>query len=313
MKFQPKAGRGAVKIKLTKGSLGRFDGKTLSVGYGEIKGDTFLNRREFVLVMRKIIATAKANKIKSIAVSFTDLKSLAPKDMGDYEIGRVAGTAFVMADYEHNTYKTKPKEGWSLVEVAAILKSPEAAQKGFADGLIIATEVNATRELANTPAGDLTPKSLTAAAKKAAEGTKIKVKSLGMKEMQKLGMGAIVGVGKGAQVEPEFIIMEYWGAAKKDKPVVLVGKGVTFDSGGLQAKGGDHMYEMHMDMSGGAAVIHSVVLATKLKLKVNVVGLIPAVENTTGPQSMRPGDILKSLSGKTIEILHTDAEGRVIL
>ena len=313
MKFQPKAGRGAVKIKLTKGSLGRFDGKTLSVGYGEIKGDTFLNRREFVLVMRKIIATAKANKIKSIAVSFTDLKSLAPKYMGDYEIGRVAGTAFVMADYEHNTYKTKPKEGWSLVEVAAILKSPEAAQKGFADGLIIATEVNATRELANTPAGDLTPKSLTAAAKKAAEGTKIKVKSLGMKEMQKLGMGAIVGVGKGAQVEPEFIIMEYWGAAKKDKPVVLVGKGVTFDSGGLQAKGGDHMYEMHMDMSGGAAVIHSVVLAAKLKLKVNVVGLIPAVENTTGPQSMRPGDILKSLSGKTIEILHTDAEGRVIL
>ena len=97
------------------------------------------------------------------------------------------------------------------------------------------------------------------------------------------------------------------------KPVVLVGKGVTFDSGGLQAKGGDHMYEMHMDMSGGAAVIHSVVLAAKLKLKINVVGLIPAVENTTGPQSMRPGDILKSLSGKTIEILHTDAEGRVIL
>ena len=242
MKFQPKAGRGAVKIKLTKGSLGRFDGKTLSVGYGEIKGDTFLNRREFVLVMRKIIATAKANKIKSIAVSFTDLKSLAPKDMGDYEIGRVAGTAFVMADYEHNTYKTKPKEGWGQIEIVAILKTPDTGQEGFADGLIIGTEVNATRELANTPAGDLTPKSLTAAAKKAAEGTKIKVKSLGMKEMQKLGMGAIVGVGKGAQVEPEFIIMEYWGAAKKDKPVVLVGKGVTFDSGGLQAKGGDHMY-----------------------------------------------------------------------
>src|SRR3989338_1026161 len=218
-----------------------------------------------------------------------------------------------MADYEHNTYKTKPKEGWGQIEIAAILKTPDEGQEGFADGLIIATEVNATRELANTPAGDLTPKSLTAAAKKTAKGAKIKVKSLGMKEMQKLGMGAIVGVGKGAQVEPEFIIMEYWGAAKKDKPVVLVGKGVTFDSGGLQAKGGDHMYEMHMDMSGGAAVIHSVVLAAKLKLKVNVVGLIPAVENTTGPQSMRPGDILKSLSGKTIEILHTDAEGRVIL
>jgi len=310
MKFQPKAGRGAVKIRLIPGSLGRFDGKTLSVPYGDQK---HLSNRGFLMVMRKIIATAKVNKIKSVAVSFTDLKSLAPKDMGDYEIGRVAGTAFVMADYEHNTYKTKPKEGWGQIEIAAILKTPDEGQEGFADGLIIATEVNATRELANTPAGDLTPKSLTAAAKKTAKGAKIKVKSLGMKEMQKLGMGAIVGVGKGAQVEPEFIIMEYWGAAKKDKPVVLIGKGVTFDSGGLQAKGGDHMYEMHMDMSGGAAVIHSVVLAAKLKLKVNVVGLIPAVENTTGPQSMRPGDILKSLSGKTIEILHTDAEGRVIL
>src|SRR3989344_1669652 len=310
MKFQPKAGRGAVKIRLIPGSLGRFDGKTLSVPYGDQKHPS---NRGFLMVMRKIIATAKANKIKSVAVSFTDLKSLAPKDMGDYEIGRVAGTAFVMADYEHNTYKTKPKEGWGQIEIAAILKTPDEGQEGFADGLIIATEVNATRELANTPAGDLTPKSLTAAAKKTAKGAKIKVKSLGMKEMQKLGMGAIVGVGKGAQVEPEFIIMEYWGAAKKDKPVVLIGKGVTFDSGGLQAKGGDHMYEMHMDMSGGAAVIHSVVLAAKLKLKVNVVGLIPAVENTTGPQSMRPGDILKSLSGKTIEILHTDAEGRVIL
>ena len=313
MQFQYKAGKGAVKVEFIPGSLSLFDSKTLSVGYGKIKGDTFLNRREFVLVMRKVVATAKANKVKVIAVNYADLKALAPKSMGDYEAGRVAGTAFAMAGYEHNTYKTKPKEGWGLVETVAITHAPAAAQDGFADGLIIAGEVNATRELANTPAGDMTPRILAEKAKAAAKGTNIKVKSLGMKEMQKLGMGAVVGVGKGAQVQPEFIIMEYWGADKKDKPVVLVGKGVTFDSGGLQAKGGDHMYEMHMDMSGGAAVIHSVVLAAKLKLKVNVVGLIPAVENTTGPQSMRPGDILKSLSGKTIEILHTDAEGRVIL
>src|SRR3989344_163374 len=310
MKFQPKAGRGAIKIRLIPGSLERFDGKTLSVPYGDKKP---LSNRGFLMVMRKIIATAKANKIKSVAVSFNDLKSLAPKDMGDYEIGRVAGTAFVMADYEHNTYKTKPKECWGQIEIAAILKTPDAGQEGFADGLVIATEVNAARELANTPAGDMTPKLLLAATKKSVKGTKVKVKSLNMAQMKKIGMGAIVGVGKGAQDKPEFIIMEYWGTAKNQKPVVLVGKGVTFDSGGLQAKGGDHMYEMHMDMSGGAAVIHSVVLAAKLKLKVNVVGLIPAVENTTGPQSMRPGDILKSLSGKTIEILHTDAEGRVIL
>src|SRR3990167_11145202 len=240
MEFQPKAGRGAIKIRLIPGSLERFDGKTLSISHRDAKP---LSHRGFVMVMRKIVATAKANKIKSVAVDYKDIKSLAPKDMGDYEIGRVAGTAFVMADYEHNTYKTKPKEGWGQIEIAAIIKTPDAGQEGFADGLTIATEVNATRELSNTPAGDMTPKTLATAAKKAAKGTGVKVKSLGMKEMQKLGMGAIVGVGKGAQVEPEFIIMEYWGAAKKDKPVILIGKGVTFDSGGLQAKGGDHMYE----------------------------------------------------------------------
>src|SRR3989338_1197121 len=184
MKFQLKAGRGAVKIRLIPGSLGRFDGKTLSVGIGQ--GDTLkpglskvspLTRREFVLIMRKVVATAKANKIKSITLDYKDIKSLAPKDMGDYEIGRVAGTAFVMADYEHNTYKTKPKEGWGQIEIAAILKTPDAGQEGFADGLVIATEVNAARELANTPAGDMTPKLLLAATKKSVKGTKAKVKS----------------------------------------------------------------------------------------------------------------------------------------
>jgi leucyl aminopeptidase len=131
--------------------------------------------------------------------------------------------------------------------------------------------------------------------------------------MKKEGMGAVLGIAKGSEHEPQFIVMEYWGAAKNKKPVVLLGKGVTFDTGGLQTKPGDSMYEMHMDMSGGAAVMHAIVLAAKLELKVNVVALIPAVENSPSGTAVRPGDILTSLSGRTIEILHTDAEGRVIL
>ncbi len=324
MKFQPKAGKGAVVIELIEGSVVHFDGKTLSVPCGEKKE---VNRRKFVTIMRKVVAVAKQYKLKSIALDYSDLKALAPKDMGDYEVGRIAGTAFVMANYEHNTYKTKPKEGWSMVDTFAITDAPQEAKEGFADGHVIATEINRARELSNTPAGDMTPKSLLAAAKRAMVGTKAKVTSLNMKQMEKLGMGGVVGVGKGAEDKPEFIIVEYWGAdsprtvlkkgAKelsfKNPPVVLVGKGVTFDTGGMNIKTGDHMYEMHMDMSGGSAVIHAVALAARLGIKTNVVGLIPAVENTTGPQSMRPGDILKSLSGKTIEILNTDAEGRVIL
>jgi leucyl aminopeptidase len=163
----------------------------------------------------------------------------------------------------------------------------------------------------------MTPAKLASAAKKAAAssgaGPKLSVKILGVKEMQKLGMGAVLGIGKGSKDEPQFIVMEYWGADKKQRPVALVGKGVTFDTGGLNLKPGDHMYEMHMDMSGGAAVIHAVALAAKLKVKANVIGLVPAVENMAGAGAVRPGDILKSLSGKFIEVLNTDAEGRVIL
>src|SRR3989338_6985197 len=128
-----------------------------------------------------------------------------------------------MADYEHVSYKTKPKDGWNFVEVVAILSVPgdgqrclPAGRQGFADGLIIAGEVNATRELSNTPGGDMTPQKLAAAAKAAAKasgaGAKLTVKVLGVKEMQKLGMGAVLGVGKGAKDEPRFIVMEYWGA-----------------------------------------------------------------------------------------------------
>jgi leucyl aminopeptidase len=142
-------------------------------------------------------------------------------------------------------------------------------------------------------------------------------------------MGAILGMARGSAEESQFIIMEYWGTGKPPagltsrqkkvtqsdyvSPLVLIGKGVTFDTGGLNIKPGDHMYEMHMDMSGGAAVIHAVALAAKLKIKANVVALIPAIENAPASGAVRPGDILKSLSGKTIEVVNTDAEGRVIL
>lgn len=339
MKFQPKAEKGSVAVRFVDGSLNKFVDKVvaqeLHIGTGltaENKKQG-LNRRKYILLMRKVIAVAKQNRIKSIAVDFTDLRALAPKpagksgeDFSDNEVGRVVAESFVMANYEHNTYKTKPKEGFASVEVVAVLNTPEPAKRGgqpraessrveagFWVGEQIGAEVNACRELANMPGGDMTPKVLAEAAKKALRGTKASVKVLGRKELQKLGMGAILGIAKGSSEEPQFIVMEYFGAPKSEKPIVLVGKGVTFDTGGLNVKPGDHMYEMHMDMSGGASVIHAVALCAKLKVRANVVGLIPAVENMPSGNAVRPGDILKSLSGKTIEVLNTDAEGRVIL
>jgi leucyl aminopeptidase len=132
--------------------------------------------------------------------------------------------------------------------------------------------------------------------------------------MGKLKMGGILGVGKGSDAKPHFIILEYWGAAdKKEKPIGLVGKGVTFDTGGLNLKPSDSILGMNMDMSGGAAVIHTLAAAARLKMKKNVIALIPAVENMPSGSSYRPGDVLRSMSGKTIEVQNTDAEGRIIL
>lgn len=311
MKFQPTPAKGAVTIEFIQGPLNRFDGKTLSIGYGDKKP---LTRRKFVLLARKIVAVARQNRIKSITVDFKDLKSLAPKDFSDNEVGKVTATSFVMANYEHTTYKRKPKDGFASVDVVGVINTPEAAKRGgFWVGEQIGAEVNACRELANTPGGDLTPKQFSALAKKLFAKSKVKVTVLGRAQMEKLGMGGVVGIGKGSDNEPQFVIAEYWGAPKSQKPVVLVGKGVTFDSGGLNLKPGDHMYEMHMDMSGGASVLHTVSLANRLKLKANVIAIIPTVENMPGQHAVRPGDQLKSMSGRYIEVLNTDAEGRVIL
>jgi len=314
MKFTPTAGPQAAKIRFIEGGLSLFDGKAIQLAIGDTKP---LTRRKFVLAMRKAVHFAKANRVKKLAMAWKDIRALAPKDMSDRDAAQVAASAFVMADYEHNTYKTKPKDGWSVVDSVAITDMTKDAKAGVTLGQTIGTAVNECRELTNTPGGDMTPASLADAARKAVDGTAATVKVLRRADMEALGMGAVLAIAKGSAEEPRFIVLEYWGKKINDnksrKPVVLVGKGVTFDTGGLNVKPGDHMYEMHMDMSGGAAVISAAALAARLKLPVNVVALVPAVENSPSGTSVRPGDIVKSLSGKTIEILNTDAEGRVIL
>jgi leucyl aminopeptidase len=305
---------GSTPVRLIPGPLSRFLEKegsvSLLLGYGEKKT---LPMRKVILFLRKIIVSAKQNKLKNIALDWKEIRLIADKNISDKKLSEVAAIAFAMANFEFSVYKKEPSEGFDLIMDVSVMGAPKLARDGFARGEMIALEVNSCRALSNTPGGDMTPKVLANAARAVAQDTSIEVSVLGQKDMEKAGMGAVLGVAKGSIEEPQFIVMEYRGAKKSQKPVVLVGKGVTFDTGGLQVKPGDSMYEMHMDMSGGAAVIHAVALAAKLKLKVNVVGLVPAVENSPSGSAVRPGDILRSLSGKTIEILHTDAEGRVIM
>jgi leucyl aminopeptidase len=131
--------------------------------------------------------------------------------------------------------------------------------------------------------------------------------------MERHGMGALLGVARGSHEPPKFIILEYRGAARSERPIVLVGKTVTFDSGGISLKPAENMEQMKADMTGGAAVLAAIRAAARLRLPLNIVGLIPATENMPGGRATKPGDILTSLSGKTIEVINTDAEGRLIL
>jgi len=286
------------------------DDLVLNIGIG--KKEEF-NRRKLPLVIRRALITAKKNKVTKIYLEFPTMFSKILK-LKSEELAEIIGVNLELANYQFVNYKTAPKEGWGFIEEVIILDDTKASiRKAFTRGQEIGKAVNATRELSNTPGGEMTPKVLAKSAQDSALGTKVKVTVLDKKKMTKLGMGAVLGVAQGSIEEPKFIITEYWGGKKNDAPIVLVGKGVTFDSGGVNVKTGDYMLGMNMDMSGGAAVIQTIVLLAKLGVKKNVVALVPAVENMPSGASYRPGDVLKSMSGKMIEIRNTDAEGRVIL
>lgn len=272
-----------------------------------------INWRQSVVIPRKIVSIAKKNAVKKIFLEWENIKDLK---IGHGEaVAEAFGVNFEMANYEFVKYKTVPKEGWNFIDEIVISVPKDCKAKvisAFKKGQTIGKEINVSRELSNTSGGDMTPEMLVREAKKNIKGTDIKINVLDEKQMQKLGMNSILAVGKGSKEESRFIILEH-GNPKEKNPIVLIGKGVTFDSGGLNIKPDDSMLEMNMDMSGGAAVIHTVIACAKLGIKRRVIGLVPAVESMPSGESLRPGDIIKSMSGKTIEVQNTDAEGRIIL
>jgi leucyl aminopeptidase len=181
---------------------------------------------------------------------------------------------------------------------------------------IVVEETCYARDLVNRPAGDLTPRVLAEEAKNIARARGFDCRVMGPREMEKLGMGAVLGVAQGSRNEPRFVELHYnRGAAKRDRAprVCLVGKGVTFDSGGISIKPWQSMHEMKGDMAGGAVVMAAISAASRLRLPVEIVGLVPCVENMPDGTAFRPGDVVVTHSGKTIEVISTDAEGRLIL
>ena len=189
-----------------------------------------------------------------------------------------------------------------------------AGEKGLTEALAIAKGVNLAKNLANLPGNLCTPTYLAEQAVKMGKaGSGIKSKILDTAEMEKLGMGSFLSVARGSSQPPKLIVMEYLHGPKDEKPIALVGKGLTFDAGGISIKPAAQMDEMKFDMCGGASVFGALTAIAELKLPLNVVGIIPATENLINGDAVKPGDIVTSMAGITIEVLNTDAEGRLIL
>jgi leucyl aminopeptidase len=238
---------------------------------------------------------------------------------GAGDLGTAHGEA-VVAAFEEATYlygATKPSAGPApkLARVTVLCGKAEdkAVAAGLARGRAIAEGVRLARECANRPGNVCTPGYLAEQAKRLGKEHGLKVEVLDRKDCVKLGMGSFMAVAQGSDEPPKFIVARYQGAGKDDAPLVLVGKGITFDSGGISIKPAAEMDEMKFDMGGAASVLGTLKAVAALKAKVNLIGVIPACENLPSARSVKPGDVVTSLSGQTIEILNTDAEGRLIL
>ncbi len=233
------------------------------------------------------------------------------------DLTRMIAEGMYLALYRFEVYKSKKDESGRRIEEIVLLtqgKARMAAMKqGLGEALAVAEAVCMARDLSAHPSNKATPGYLAKTASDMAKKRGITCTILEANEMKKLGMGLLLGVAKGSHEPAKLIILEYFGGKKKQAPVVIVGKGVTFDTGGISLKPAKGMEEMKMDMAGGAATIGVLQAVASLKLPVNVVGLVPATENMPGGSAIKPGDILTSLSGKTVEVLNTDAEGRLIL
>jgi leucyl aminopeptidase len=221
------------------------------------------------------------------------------------------------ATYRFEQMKSKPgdtKKGLRKLTLAVSKRGEMADATAAAErGQAIAGGMKLAKDLGNLPGNVCTPSHLADQAKALAKGTGLKVQVLDQAQIEKLGMGSFLSVAKGSDEPPRFIILEHKGGNKGQKPVVLVGKGITFDSGGISLKPAPEMDEMKYDMCGAASVLGTLRAVAELKLPLNVVGLIPTCENLPSGRANKPGDVVKSMSGQTIEVLNTDAEGRLIL
>ena len=260
-------------------------------------------------------AARQAAKLRASAAAF----ALPATSVAVGDAARAVAEGAVLGAYTFTELKSAPEDQPApvvLADLRLVLAADgerAAAEEGARVGDIVARAANLARNLGNLPGNVATPSHLASVAEEIGGRFGMKVTVLGPAEMEAEGMGALLAVARGSDEEPRFIVLEHRGGAEGEKPLVLVGKGLTFDAGGISIKPAAGMEEMKFDMCGGAAVLGAMQAIGELGVKANVVGIVPSSENLLGGRAMKPGDVFRAASGKTIEVVNTDAEGRLIL
>lgn len=270
---------------------------------------------DFRKVMGCVANTIKSMNLKRIVNYITDL------EIEDLDFNAKIRHVIELNEdcfYTFDEFKTRKRNKPLSSDADFVFNLPSSADTSQAETAIkqaeaITAGIKLTKDLANLPANLCTPSYMAEQAKNLAKEAMLKFTVLEKEAIKKEGMGALLAVAQGSEQPPQFVILEYNGAKTEQKPVVLVGKGVTFDSGGICIKPAAGMEEMKFDMSGAASVLGTFKAITRLQLPINVVGIMPITENLPSGSAVKPGDIVTSLSGQTIEVINTDAEGRLIL
>lgn len=286
------------------------NGSAMLLGLGSGTPNAEMIRRAYGAA----VTTARRDKFVKLAVPL-----LAGRDTVAIAENATVGAA--LANYRFDSYRSETTRGKIPPQISAVtIFEPDAARrksaiKGIESGSVIAEAASRVRDMVNTPANDLFPKSYAEVAANWCDEAGIKLQVLGPREIERAKMGLVMAVGGGSANEPRFLVANYFGNKRQMKhvDVVLVGKGVTFDTGGISIKPWEAMWEMRGDMAGSAVMLSAICAASKMKLPINIVALTPLVENMPSGSAYRPGDVIRSLSGQTVEINSTDAEGRLIL
>lgn len=286
--------------------------KLVLLGTGDTKK---LDIESLRALLNKLAQHLKAHDISQVNFDLSPLNKVFGADIVSRHLLEAIGDSqyhYIKKPKAHSD--KKPSKKIKCIIICDDKKQSALAKKGAAIGLAIDKGKTLAKDLGNMPGNVCTPTFLASQARKLGKSHKLKVNVLNEKEMDALGMGSLLSVSKGSRQAAKLIVMQYQGAKDpKQAPHALVGKGLTFDAGGISLKPSGKMDEMKYDMCGAASVFGAILAATELKLPINIVGVIPSSENLPDGLANKPGDVVTSMSGQTIEILNTDAEGRLIL